>query len=104
MGRVYGGDRIYQGGVFQGKRALLSVTTGGPREAYAPDGFNGDIHAILRPIQRGMLRFVGFDVLKPHIVFAPVRMEDEERQAVLEGWSKRLRGIEKEDRIQVGAY
>lgn len=104
MGRVYGGDRIYQGGVFQGKRALLSVTTGGPREAYVPDGFNGDIHAILRPIQRGMLRFVGLDVLNPHIVYAPVRLSDEERQAVLEAWTKRLQGIEKEERILVGAY
>jgi NAD(P)H dehydrogenase (quinone) len=30
MGRTYGGKRIYDGGVFKGKRALLSLTTGGP--------------------------------------------------------------------------
>ena len=41
MGRTYGGDRFYENGVFKGKRALLSVTTGGPAEAYQPGGFNG---------------------------------------------------------------
>ena len=59
MGRTYGGERIYANGVFKGKRAMLSLTTGGPAPAYVKGGFNGDIHAILRPIQRGMLQFVG---------------------------------------------
>lgn len=56
MGRTYGGDRFYEDGVFKGKRALLSLTTGGPGPAYAKGGWNGDIEAILRPVQRGMLR------------------------------------------------
>jgi len=30
MGRVYGGGRVYGQGVFRGKRAMLSLTTGGP--------------------------------------------------------------------------
>jgi NAD(P)H dehydrogenase (quinone) len=55
MGRTYGGDRFYENGVFKGKRAMLSVTTGGPAEEYQAGGFNGDIHAVLRPIHRGML-------------------------------------------------
>ena len=29
MGRTYGGERFYENGVFKGKRALLSLTTGG---------------------------------------------------------------------------
>jgi NAD(P)H dehydrogenase (quinone) len=68
MGRTYGGQRIYGDGVFKGKRALLSLTTGGPPASYVKGGFNGDIYAILRPVQRGMLQFVGFDVLAPEIV------------------------------------
>ena len=32
MGRTYGGERFYENGVFKGKRALLSVTTGGRRQ------------------------------------------------------------------------
>jgi NAD(P)H dehydrogenase (quinone) len=104
MGRTYGGGRIYDAGVFRGKRALLSLTTGGPEEAYAKDGFNGDIESILRPFHRGMLQFVGFDVLAPHIVYAPVRQTDERRRELLEAFARRLRGIEQEAPIDVGRY
>ncbi|KMM17396.1 NAD(P)H-dependent oxidoreductase [Synechococcus sp. GFB01] len=104
MGRIYGGGRIYDQGVFRGKRALLSLTTGGPAEAYVQGGFNGDIHAILRPIQRGMLQFVGFDVLAPQIVYAPVRMSDQERQSELERFKERLSTIAGEAPIHVGHY
>ena len=104
MGRTYGGDRFYGNGVFKGKRAMLSVTTGGPLQAYQPGGFNGDIDAILRPIHRGMLRFTGWDVLAPQIVYGPVRLSDEERQASLNAWAARLRGVGDEMPIDVGEY
>lgn len=35
MGRTYGGQRIYADGAFKGKRAMLTLTTGGPAAAYA---------------------------------------------------------------------
>jgi NAD(P)H dehydrogenase (quinone) len=73
MGRTYGGERFYENGVFKGKRAMLSLTTGGPESAYRKGAWNGDIDAILRPVQRGIFRFTGWDVLAPHIVYAPVR-------------------------------
>jgi NAD(P)H dehydrogenase (quinone) len=104
MGRTCGGDRIYDGGVFRGKRAVLSLTTGGPFPAYERGGFNGDIAAILRPIQRGMLQFVGFDVLEPQIVYGPVRLTDERRKEALSAWVERLRSISTEKPIEVGIY
>jgi len=104
MGRTYGGGRLYENGVFKGKRAMLSLTTGGPAEAYAKGGFNGDINAVLRPIHRGILNFTGFDVLAPHIIYAPVRLRDEQRKAILEGYSRRLRQIDKEGPVSVGEY
>ena len=104
MGRTYGGERFYENGVFTGKRALLSVTTGGPEAVYQKGGWNGDIHAILRPIQRGMLRFTGWAVLRPNLVYAPVRISDEARQAGLKAWSERLRAIECEPPVDVGEY
>jgi NAD(P)H dehydrogenase (quinone) len=104
MGRTYGGGRIYETGVFRGKRALLSLTTGGPADAYRPDGFNGDIQGILRPIHRGMLRFVGFDVLAPHIVYGPIRLSDDERRRELERFADRLMGVGEEQAIEVGRY
>lgn len=103
--RVYGGSRgIYETGLFRGRRALLSLTTGGPPAAYAADGFNGDLDAVLRPIQRGMLRFVGFDVLRPNVVFQPARLDQDLRIEALEDWRERLLAIENETPIEVGRY
>lgn len=104
MGRTYGGGRIYETGVFRGKRAMLSLTTGGPAEAYVKGAFNGDIAAILRPIHRGMLQFVGFDVLVPQIVYGPVRLTDGQRRQQLADYAARLRGIASETTIDVGIY
>jgi NAD(P)H dehydrogenase (quinone) len=103
--RVYGRGRFYDKGKFRGKRALLSLTTGGSGEAaYQPDGFNGDINGVLRPIQRGMFEFLGYDVLKPQIVYGPAQMADEQRAAALASWRERLRMIAQEDAIEVGRY
>ena len=104
MGRTYGGNRIYRSGVFRGKRALLSLTTGGPEGAYRKEAFNGDIAAILRPIQRGMLQFVGFDVLAPQIVYGPVRLTEEQRKHALAAYADRLQAIGSESPIEVGIY
>ncbi len=104
MGRTYGGKRIYQTGVFSGKRALLSLTTGGPEEAYRKGAFNGDIEGILRPVHRGIMQFTGFDVLAPQIVYGPVRMTNEQRKEALAAYAERLRTIGTESPIDVGIY
>src|SRR5581483_12059572 len=87
MGRTYGGDKLYANGVFRGKKALLSITTGGPAPAYVKGGPQGDINAILRPMQRGMLQFVGFEVLAPQIIYGPVRMDDSQRKELLTAYA-----------------
>lgn len=84
MGRVYGGGKWYDQGAFRGKRAMCSVTMGGPAPAYLPDGLMGDIHQILFPINHGILRFTGFDVVRPFLVHGPARISQEERVAHLE--------------------
>ena len=104
MGRFYGYGHIYETGILKGKKALLSLTTGGPWDSYQPDGFNGDISGILRPIQRGMLEFVGFEVLLPQLFYAPAHKSQEERAAELAAYCNRLREIESEDPITVGRY
>jgi NAD(P)H dehydrogenase (quinone) len=104
MGRTYGGSRLYANGVFKGKRAMLSLTTGGPPAAYEKGGFNGDINAVLRPVHRGILQFVGFDVLAPQIVYGPVRLEPEQRADLLAVYANRLKDIESEQPFDVGIY
>ncbi|MBC8257859.1 MAG: NAD(P)H-dependent oxidoreductase [SAR324 cluster bacterium] len=104
MGRVYGMGKIYDTGAFKGKRALLSLTTGGPEPAYNKGGFNGDIDSILKPIQRGMLKFTGFDVLSPHIVYGAAQLSDDERKVKLVQFQTRLENIVKEHAIEVLEY
>jgi len=104
MGRTYGAGRMYERGVFGGKRALLSLTTGSSEEWFQKGGFHGDIHGVLRPIQRGILEFVGFSVLAPHVVYGPAHMTDEERETALATYARRLESIIKESPSVVGSY
>ena len=104
MGRTYGQGALYEKGKFRGKRALLCLTTGGPEDAYLMAGLHGDIHAILRPIQRGVLEFVGFDVLAPQIHFGAARVNAEQREKWLNQYAERLRAIQSEKPIVVGKY
>jgi NAD(P)H dehydrogenase (quinone) len=106
MGRAYGAGQFYEAGVFRGKRALLSLTTGSgsPAEAYAPGGLQGDLLGILRPIHRGMLQFTGFTVLAPHVVYGPAGQSDEQRATELATWAARLPGLAEEAPLVVGTY
>ncbi len=73
MGRIYSGGKFYDNGVLKGKKAMLSVTIGGGETMYSKTGLNGDINQILFPINHGIFRFVGFDVLPPFIVWSTSR-------------------------------
>jgi NAD(P)H dehydrogenase (quinone) len=59
---------------------MLSVTTGGSANGYSERGLNGDIQQILFPINHGILRFTGFDVLPPFLVYGASRISQEERE------------------------
>jgi NAD(P)H dehydrogenase (quinone) len=92
-GRIYGGGKWYDRGVFSGKRAMCSITIGGMSPMYSEHGLNGPITGILFPINHGMLYFTGFTVIEPFLVHAPVRMTDAERAAVLQRYSERIAGL-----------
>ncbi|WP_222597074.1 NAD(P)H-dependent oxidoreductase [Chitinophaga pinensis] len=104
MGRFYGNNRCYEAGMLKGKKALLSLTTGGSEDSYRKDGLHGDLEGILKPVHRGMLEFVGFSVLAPEVVYAPVRQGIEERERVLTAWGARLSRVFEEAPILVGGY
>ena len=89
-GRIYGGGKWYDRGVFVGKRAMCSVTVGGPAAMYSERGLNGAIGAILFPINHGMLYFTGFTVIEPFLVHGPVRISHEERVAHLAHYRQRV--------------
>ena len=103
-GRTYDSGRRFETGVFRGKQTLLSLTTGGSEGTYRNEGSSGDINGILRPIHRSLLRFFGFEVLGPQIVYAPARMTHEQRTQQLTNFAVRLRRIGEESPIDVGSY
>ena len=93
MERIYGGGRWFDDGYFKGRRAMLSLTTGGGPGAFSENGIVGDIHAHLHPINYGILRFVGFDVVPPFIAWGPARASDERRRANIEEYVARVLSI-----------
>jgi NAD(P)H dehydrogenase (quinone) len=92
-GRIYGGGKWYDRGVFVGKRAMCSVTIGGAAPIYSEQGLNGPIDAILFPIHHGMLYFTGFTVVEPFLVHAPGRIGNDERAAYLARYRERVLGL-----------
>lgn len=108
MGRAYGRaagtGQLYAQGAFQGKQALLSLTTGSAEADFQPGGFQGNLAAILRPIHRGMLQFTDFTVLPPHVVYAPARQSAAEREVALAAWAARLHKLEQETPFAIGTF
>jgi NAD(P)H dehydrogenase (quinone) len=94
MGFAYGGGKWYDEGGLKGRRAMLSITTGGPQPIYGPQGINGDMEQILFPIQHGILYFCGFEVLPPFLAWSPARLDEPARQEVLEQYRQRLLALD----------
>lgn len=86
-------DQTHDRGLFAGKRAIISCTTGAPRNFFQPDGPYGDIDVCLWPIEVGGLHFTGLSVLKANICAAVKFVTAEERTKMLLAWKKRVLGL-----------
>lgn len=67
-GGMYSSKRRFETGVCQGKKVLLSVTTGSSASDCSPRGREGDTRLILWPALYSF-HYVGFDVFEPFLVF-----------------------------------
>ncbi len=65
-GGLYTSTMRYDRGYFQGRRALLSVTSGAPETAFGRGSRGGDVDTMLWPIHYS-LHYVGFTVLPPFL-------------------------------------
>lgn len=95
LGLAYGylgaGNRHRYGeGGFAGRRAMISVTTGGPAADYAPRGINGPIDQLLFPVTHGTLFYPGMSVLPTHVVHGVTRITPEGVAAEAAAWRERL--------------
>lgn len=92
------GERFGEG-TLAGRRALLSVTTGGPESHYSARGINGPIDDLLFPIQHGTLYYPGLDVLPPFVLYGSDRLGVEEYPEVAKAWQERLLTLESTEPI-----
>jgi NAD(P)H dehydrogenase (quinone) len=102
-GRAFGGGRMYERGVFAGKRAMCAVTTGGRAPLFADDGPHGSLERNLYPVHHGILAFTGFSVVRPFAVHAPHRMSEDERTAHLAAYRDRLLSLQTAPQVRFGA-
>lgn len=96
MGATFGGEHgIFSDGALRGKKAVLLLTTGGSGPAFAPgaDEGYGALDDFLFHIHRGMLEFVGYEVLEPVVTYGPARLTAEERSEALQHVRARLGAI-----------
>ena len=63
-GSVYTTTTRYDKGRYAGRRAMLSVTCGGPAGSYAEDGRNGDFNLFVWPTNY-TLAYIGYTILPP---------------------------------------
>jgi NAD(P)H dehydrogenase (quinone) len=81
-------------GALKGKRALVSVTTGGREPEYGPRGINAPIEQLLFPLTRGALFYPGMEVLPTHAVYGAAHFSTaQEVEAAKAAWRTRVEGL-----------
>ena len=89
-GVCYGGKRFYDQGGLAGKKALVTVTLGGREHMFGDGAIHGPLEDMLRPILRGTLAYVGFEVLEPFVAWHVPYISDEARKDFLRSYQQRL--------------
>ena len=68
----------------------MTVTLGGREHMFGDGAIHGPLEDMLRPILRGTLAYVGFDVLQPFVAWHVPYISDEARQEFLKSYQQRL--------------
>ncbi|KAA0947778.1 MULTISPECIES: NAD(P)H-dependent oxidoreductase [unclassified Pseudomonas] len=92
-GVCYGGKRFYDQGGLSGKKALVTVTLGGREHMFGKGAIHGPLEDMLRPILRGTLAYVGFEVLEPFVAWHVPYISAEARGEFLSAYQQRLEGL-----------
>lgn len=89
-GFAYADGKRFDSGFFQGRHAVLALTTGGTVERFSSDGVYGPIEDLLYPQRRTMLEYLGLAVAPPFVAYASPRVSQQEREDYLRAWSSHL--------------
>lgn len=89
-GLTYGGKRFYDRGGLVGRRAMVTITLGGREHMFGEGAIHGPLEDMLKPILRGTLYYVGFEVLPPFVGWHVPYISDEARREILAEYEHRL--------------
>ncbi len=93
-GPFYGGKRFYDHGGMRGRKAWVTTTLGGRSHMFGPHAIHGELTDMLRPLLRGALAYVGFEVLEPFFGFHIPYLDTSEREAVMREFEAAVDAIE----------
>lgn len=88
-----GNTHRYGSGILAGKRALLSLTLGGPELDYGLRGINGSLDQLLFPITHGTLFFPGLDVLPTFAIYDAGKIDEGRLAAAKKDFEHCLAGL-----------
>jgi NAD(P)H dehydrogenase (quinone) len=83
-GLFYGGRCFYNRGAMAGRRALIIASMGASSHMFGPSGIHGELEPMFRHLTRGILGYVGYDVLEPFWAFHMSYVSDKERCKALD--------------------
>jgi NAD(P)H dehydrogenase (quinone) len=89
-GFAYRDGRRYETGLFQGRAAVLGMTSGGTRRRFTEGGAYGPIGQVLWPTQHCMVEYLGLATAEPFVAYAAPRVDEAERTAYLQAWAQRV--------------
>lgn len=85
--------QLYGNGPLKGKKAMLSFTTGAPRELYTDEGPHGEIEVLIKYFNHLLFEFVGMEALPYFAIFGPGDMTEEEREAELDRFQEIIKNV-----------
>lgn len=92
-GLAYVDGTRFERGLFQGRRALVSVTTGGTPRRFTDEGGYGDIDQVLWPTRRLFLEYLGFETHPTQVSYAVARCGADERAEMITALRARIREL-----------
>lgn len=92
-GVAYADGTRFSTGLFQGRRSLISVTTGGSDRRFSSEGEYGAIETVLWPIQQLFLGYLGYDLVPPHVCYSAPRIDDAARAGQIAALRARVRDL-----------
>lgn len=87
-GIAYGGSfGVNEKGRFTGRRAFATITTGSPKK----DNEEESIGEILRNVNNGIFKYIGYQTLEPFVAYGASRVSPEERIQYLKDYEAKIK-------------